>query len=112
MKKKTRLLLAVLATTMVMAGCSRGDVPNAYRAADDIQINQQDPAISQDEALQIALADAGLSEDALTHSKVRLDYDDGVLEYEVDLRAGYHEYDYDIDANAGSIRSKDVEISD
>lgn len=126
MKKRTRLLLAAVAAAMVMAGCSTGgpsgidnistdnqekvmnqDVQNNKR-----QNNPQEAEISENEAFQIALADAKLTADELTHSKVRLDYDDGVLEYEVDLRVGYQEYDYDIDANTGDIRSKDVDIDD
>ena len=36
-----------------------------------------------------------------------VDYDDGVMEYEVEFYAGNKEYDYDIDAMTGAIRSMD-----
>ena len=50
-----------------------------------------------------------LSTDYTTFRFVRshVDYDDGVMEYEVEFYAGNKEYDYDIDAATGAIRSMD-----
>ena len=72
---------------------------------------QQGTVISEEEAKAIALKDAGLTEE-VSGIRVKLETDDGVQEYEVDFYAGYKEYDYDIDAQTGEIRSKDMDIDD
>lgn len=69
--------------------------------------------ISEDEAWQIALDDAGLTEDALTEREIELDdvddddddddYDD-VAHYEIEFTIdGDREFAYDIDATTGNI---------
>ena len=68
--------------------------------------------ISEEEARKIALKDAGLEEKDVSNIRVKLEKEDGVQEYEVDFYAGNKEYDYDIDAKTGKIRSKDMDIED
>lgn len=67
--------------------------------------------ISEDEAWQIALDDAGTNEDALTEREIELDdvddddddYDD-VAHYEIEFTVdGDREFEYDIDATTGDI---------
>ena len=38
-----------------------------------------------------------------------MDWDDGRAEYEVEIVYNYMEYDFEIDANTGSIISRDVD---
>ena len=52
-----------------------------------------------------ALEHAGLTEADVTFVHVKLDRDDGRLEYEVEFYKDNTEYDYDIDANTGEILS-------
>ena len=68
--------------------------------------------LTEEEAKQIALADAGLAESDVTFLKVRLDYDDGRAEYDVEFYRGAEEYDYEIDAVSGEIRSVDRDVED
>ena len=63
--------------------------------------------ISEAQAKQIALENEGLTEDLVTFVWSNIDYDDGVMEYEVEFYSGNMEYDYDIDATTGAIRSMD-----
>ena len=63
--------------------------------------------ISEAQAKQIALEHAGLTENEVTFVRSHIDYDDGVMEYEVEFYSGNTEYDYDIDAMTGAIRSMD-----
>lgn len=65
--------------------------------------------ISQEAAKKIALEHAGLKEEDISHFKMKLDTDHGVTEYEIEFTAGNTEYDYDIDAVTGTIRSFDFE---
>ena len=64
-------------------------------------------AVTEEEARAIALKDAGRTEADVTFVRVKLDRDDGRLEYEIEFYADGKEYDYDIDAATGKILSRD-----
>lgn len=86
-------------------------------AGESVSINTPQPtnasgSITEQDAKQIALDHAGISESETDRLRVKLDYDDGVQEYEVTFYVGNREYDYDIDASTGTIRSFDSEIED
>lgn len=66
--------------------------------------------ITEDEALKIAREDAGLKEKEIDKSRVELDYDDGILSYDVEFYVDNKEYDYEVDAVSGEILSMDYEI--
>ena len=65
----------------------------------------------EENAIDIALADAGLGKDAVTELKCELDYDSPV-HYDVDFKHGGKEYDYDIDATTGAILKAESEVDD
>lgn len=60
-------------------------------------------------AQQIALADAGFAAEEVTFEKSSLDHEKGRVVYEVEFKVGMTEYEYDIDANDGSIVDKDID---
>ena len=64
-------------------------------------------AVDEAKAKSIALSDAGVKEADTAYLKVKLDYDDGVKVYDVEFYAGGTEYDYEINAATGEIRSMD-----
>lgn len=64
-------------------------------------------AITLDDAIYIALADAGVG--SVTWEQTVQDYENGILVYEIDFTAGGYEYDYDIDAYTGAILDRDIE---
>ena len=66
--------------------------------------------ISAERAKEIALADAGVQAADAVFLRAQLDWDDGRPEYEVEFYSGNMEYDYDIDAITGAIRSSDREL--
>ena len=73
-----------------------------------------DGQIGEDEAKRIALEDAGISESNASSLTVELDEDDGAVVYDVEFlvisdQSAVKEYDYEIDATTGEIRSKDNE---
>ena len=68
--------------------------------------------ITKDEAIAIALKDAGLTKDQVKGLRAEFDYDDGRPEYDVDFRQGGYEYDYEIHAETGKILSRDKEWDD
>lgn len=68
--------------------------------------------ISEAKAKEIALSHAGVKESEASFTRVKLDWDDGRQEYEVDFYKGNMEYDYEIDAVSGAILSADKEVED
>lgn len=72
----------------------------------------QDENIGENKAKEIALDHAQLKETDVTRLFVELDYDDGILRYEIDFKYGGYEYDYDIDAKTGAILSYDKDFDD
>lgn len=76
------------------------------------QTNQPDTAggvVGVDVAKDKALKDAGVSASAATFTKEKLDYEDGIPVYEIEFYTSDYEYDYEINAKTGVVRSKDIE---
>lgn len=61
--------------------------------------------IGRDAAQQAALSHAGFDADSVRISHVRLEFDDGCWQYDVEFYKDNTEYDYDIDALTGTILS-------
>ena len=68
--------------------------------------------ITKEEAIDIALKDAGFTKDQVTRLRAEFDYDDGRPEYEVDFHQDRYEYDYEIHAESGKILSRDKDWDD
>lgn len=65
--------------------------------------------ISRQEAINIALKHAGVTESQIRLDKAELDHDDGRVIYEVEFDVGNYEYEYDIDAVNGTILKVDID---
>lgn len=65
--------------------------------------------ISEGQAKKVALSHAGVSEGNVAYIYVKRDYDDGYSVYDVEFQAGTTEYEYEIDANSGTIIEFDAE---
>ena len=125
MKRKLPVLIAIiLALVIALAACQ----PLAQPA---IPGNQSDPLpsyaettpattaptvepqlITMDEAIAIALKDAGFSEKDVTGLHAELDKDDGRTIYEVDFYKGGTEYDYELNAATGKIIKAEKDRND
>lgn len=68
--------------------------------------------ITQQEAKEIALREAGVSETDISYITVKQDWDDGTARYEVEFVAYGTEYDYELDATDGRVISASSEIFD
>ncbi len=66
--------------------------------------------ITAEQAKGFALAHAGVKASDVTFIKAEFDWDGGIAEYEVEFYAGSTEYDYDIDAVTGEVRSFDHDV--
>ncbi|MCI5951745.1 MAG: PepSY domain-containing protein [Anaerostipes sp.] len=120
MKKKMIVFIGMTALAAGMMGCGNQNESReeprtesvATTAEAKVETKNVQSAISEEEAKQIALKDAGVKESDVSGMRIKLETDDGTKEYEVDFYVGDKEYDYDIDASDGTIRSKDTEIED
>ena len=69
--------------------------------------------ITEQQAKEIALKDAGVSETDTSFIKCRKDMDDGITRYEIEFRtADGMEYDYDIQIDTGKILERSAEMDD
>lgn len=66
--------------------------------------------LSLEEAKHIALNDAGEQSDQVTYTKASLDQDSGIPIYEIDFYTDNNNYEYDISAQTGNIRDKDITV--
>ena len=117
------LLIAVLAIPL-FAGCAAAEDSIESRmgtvqteASVPMSAPTAAPAVpaallTKEEAIAIALKDAGFTEAQVTHLRSELDYDHGRAEYEVDFHVDRWEYDYEIDAETGRIISSDKDFED
>ena len=63
--------------------------------------------ITQEEAKNIALQSAGLTEEQIQHLRIEFEIDDGIAQYGVEFIAEDWEYEFEIDAQSGKILSYD-----
>ena len=80
----------------------------------EFDIDGKEPAapadiITKDEAKAIALGHAGVAESEVRFTKAKLDFDDGIFEYDIEFFVGRVEYDYTIAAADGRIIEFDID---
>lgn len=68
--------------------------------------------ITQQEAKETAIREAGVSEADISYITVKQDWDDGMARYEVEFVAQGTEYDYGLDATDGKVIAASSEIFD
>ena len=65
--------------------------------------------LTEAQALDLALADAGLTADTVSRVKIEKDRDDGVWVYEIEFEKGRTEYEYEVRISDGKIIERDVD---
>ena len=102
-------------TQPVQAAAPDAQTGGAQAAAPQQPAGNQTPAaaqgqgITEEDAKQIALRHANVSESDAVYMQVKLERDHGRDEYDVEFYAGNTEYDYEIDAATGEILSFDYD---
>lgn len=71
-------------------------------------------AVTDQQALSLAISAAGVAQADVSSSRVKLDFDDdyGKQIYDVEFYVGRMEYSYDIDPDTGAILSSDSDLDD
>lgn len=95
--KKLQTILSILLMLTLLAGCA---VSAATLPREEAAVPEK---LTAEEAQAIALADAGLTAEAVRGLRTEFEIDDAVPEYEVDFRSGDTEYDYTIHAETGAV---------
>lgn len=93
-----------------------------YHSNSSSQINPSSPSnttssssqtsISAEQAKQIALQHAGVSESQIRDFDIERDRENGTLIYEIDFKSGNDEYEYEVNGTTGSIIKSHREIDD
>ncbi len=68
--------------------------------------------LTEEEAVAIALAHAGLTEEQVTRLRVEKDIDRGITLYEIDFDYGGYEYEYEIRVSDGKILKQELDWDD
>lgn len=129
MKKNLFILALITAAGLSLAGCGVGNsnpasVPQndaANSAVMEVKesesLAQQDSSqsgtnssITETQAKEIALEDAGVNASDVTGIRVNKDWDDGRAYYDVEFYVVNKEYDYEIDSATGNITDRDFDI--
>lgn len=74
---------------------------------DDDNDVKVEATVTKDEALAIALEHAQLTKDDIKGLRIKLERDDGKVQYEIEFYSDSLEFDYDVDAISGEIISFD-----
>ncbi len=120
LKKVGTISCSVLLTAALAGGILSLANPTPAEA-NQVNLNQGDAAaqslsnasenyIGEARAKEIALTHAGMNEADVSHMLCKLDYDDGIAEYEVEFWDGTTEYDYEINALTGDIIGYDYDM--
>ena len=90
---------------------STGEILHVEREKDK---TQQEPSasVSGEDAVNRALAHAGLTRAAVRELECELEEDDGVTVWEISFKAGVYEYEYEISASTGAICKAEKERDD
>ena len=69
-------------------------------------------AVTEQQAKDIALRQAGVNPSSVNYMSVHQDWDDGRQEYDVKFYVGTTEYSCDVDMNTGAVRDFDMDRAD
>lgn len=114
------LLLSLTACQSATPAAKQTDPTNAPQPTTTIKENEPviqttpvttepaTPLLTLEEAVSIALKDAGFTKEQVQDLDVELDRDTGAIHYDVDFEKGGKDYDYEIHAETGNILKKEV----
>ncbi|MBR4973445.1 MAG: PepSY domain-containing protein [Clostridia bacterium] len=75
-------------------------------------LTQGNAKLTADEALDIALKDAGVGKNEIRELENNLDRENGILVYDIEFKSGNTEYSYDINAQTGEIIDREKDLND
>ena len=109
------LISALLISSLCIAACNNNpsnnssQPPTATAPTATQAMPETTEFIGEEKAKEIALQKAGLTAEDVTFTKIGLDRDDGVWQYEIDFRQDKTEYETDINAVDGTIINWEID---
>lgn len=104
--KQKLILCAFTMTSLLLTACFDRNVQDAQN-----NTGTKPATISEEEAKDIALSNAGVGADQATFIRSHVDIDDGKRIYDVEFyTADGKEYDYEIDPDSGNILDFDFDV--
>lgn len=91
-------ILALISLIFILTLCACGE-----------KMSTNSPKLTSDEALDIALKQAGVTRDDIRHLENNLDTENGVSVYEIEFKSENTEYSYDVNAETGEITEREHE---
>lgn len=88
-------------TNQSSSSTSQQGSQSSSNASSNASSNTSNGQISQNQAKTIAKNHAGVQ--SVSQEKIKKDYDDGVTKYEYEFVSGNYKYEYDINAQTGSV---------
>lgn len=108
-------LIGIAGMSLIMAFQSAfappAEKPDAGTGPSQSQ-TEQEKQLTLDEAIDIAIADAGVTRENAGFTEAKLDNDDLIAHYDIEFIANGIEYDYEIAVSDGKILKKEVETAD
>lgn len=105
MTKKKKIIILIVSIAVAIAAIGAGSIAYGY---DVVKKN----SIGIDNAIRIAMEDAGVTEEDAIITKAKMSLDDGRFVYDVEFLANGLEYDYELKAADGSVIKKDKDIDE
>lgn len=110
-------LLALLLVTVLLFALSACDNNAGNADKNSVPAPQSTPSvndakISRDRAIEIALEKAKLKKADVRELEAELDYEKGILVWEIDFDYQNFDYSYDINADSGVIVFEEIEKDD
>ncbi|MGL5347846.1 MAG: PepSY domain-containing protein, partial [Peptostreptococcaceae bacterium] len=102
--KNTLVLLTITCMSLFLGGCNK--------STPEPNVDPNQTKITVEQAKEIALKDAGLTEKDIEFLKTEQNIDDNISKYDIEFYYENKEYDYEIDANTGDILEVDNDIED
>lgn len=101
----SRIAIGVLSALLLIGAMIAG---TAYAGS----VVKKNNLIDEQTAEEFAFVDAGVKSDSISEISANLDYDHGKYEYNIKFNIENAGYEYEIDAQDGSVLSKEIKIND
>lgn len=117
--KKTFKTLIIAALVLSLSACGNAKTDSnssnpssnteaaSSQSADSKSAMQTPPEFTAEQALEIALEQAGVTMDSIRDVETKLETENGILVYDVEFKSGNIEYSYEVNAETGAIVEAD-----
>ncbi len=107
--KKTLLICTLMVITILLSGCTQNSMPQTEQpSVPNGTITPEASVLPKEDAMQIALNQVpGATTDNIR--RFETDYDNGKIVYDGEIHFEQNEYDFEIDAQDGTILEWDVD---